>query len=45
MPEDYAEGELPNPDDEDAEPVTRNEAIYIAGRLFRDCNLEYKRHG
>lgn len=34
---------MPNPEDEEAEPVTRNELVYVAGRLFRDCNMEFKR--
>lgn len=45
VPEDYAEGELPNEDDEDAEPKVRNELVYVAGRLFRDEAMEKRRGG
>ena len=45
VPEDYAEGEPQAEEDEEAEPATRNELVYIAGRLFRDEELEKKKSG
>jgi hypothetical protein len=44
VPEDYNEGEI-QADDEEAEPVKRNELIFVAGRLFRDEVLEKKKSG
>jgi len=38
-PEEYNEGELPDPESEDP-PAPRNEMIILAGRLFRDESKE-----
>jgi hypothetical protein len=47
VPEDYNEGEAPaaDEDDADAEPVKRNELVYVVGRLYRDEAMEKRKPG